>query len=91
MSEDLKIIIDVFNDLDDDEQIDFYLHFEDVFKGLFKLDLQEERRIRDRENYKKNEKTRKAQSERAKRYYQKKKREKEKNKSNIKNAEDEAR
>lgn len=86
MSEDLKIIIDVFEDLDENEQIDFYLHFEELFKELYNIDLREKRNLRDRERYKNNKESRKKTSQRAKKYYQKKKIEKEKNKSNSKDA-----
>ncbi len=86
MSEDLKIIIEAFNELEDNEQIDFFLHFEELFKELFKIDLKEKRNERDRLRYKNDENFRKSQSIRAKRYYEKKKLKKEKNKSNIKDA-----
>ncbi len=86
MSEDLKIIIEAFDELDDEEQLDFYLHYEELFKEFIRIEKNNGKAIYDKKKCKEDEEYRKKKNLRNKKYYQKKKLEKEKNKQLNKNA-----
>jgi len=53
MSDDLKIIIEAFDELDDEEQLDFYLHYEELFKEFIRIEKNNGKSIYDKKNVKK--------------------------------------
>jgi len=88
MSDDLELIIEAFEELTEDEKLEFYVTYEELFKEF----VQMEKRIRNTEYARKrnneNEEHRNKQREAKKRYHRKKKLEKEKKLLDSINAKD---
>jgi len=78
MSDDLELIIEAFEELTEDEKLEFYVTYEELFKEFVQMEKRERNTEYARKRYNENEEHRNRQREAKKRYHRKKKLEKEK-------------
>jgi len=73
MNSDIKDYIDLFNDFEEEEQLEILEHFKEMIVDIFNLDMKKTINERYKERYKTDEVFRKKHQARCKKYYQRKK------------------
>ena len=76
MNSDIKEYVNLFNDFDDEEQLEILEHFKEMIVEIFNLDMKKTINERYKERYKTDEAFRKKHQASCKRYYQRSKQKK---------------
>ena len=74
MQSDIKEYVDLFNDFEEEEQLEILEHFKEIIVEIFDLDIKKKINQRYKERYKNDEEFRNKHKERCKKYYERKKR-----------------
>jgi len=73
MNSDIKEYVDLFNDFEDEEQLQILEHFKEMIVDIFDLDMKKSINERYKQRYKNDEAFRQKHKESCKKYYERKK------------------